>query len=108
MGPNDTSDIESYPLFKGITRVPLFLGVPVTPLILMIVCVALIAMWISLWCYLLILPSYIVMRFITMADDKAFRIVGLYIETKFRNANKRVWRSSSYSPIKYSKRRFEE
>lgn len=98
----------AFPLFKGCTRVPLMFGVPVAPLFMAAGVIALISMWVSLWCYLLLIPVYLIMRAITATDDKAFRIIGLYFDTKFRNRNKRVWGASSYSPIRYSKRRFEE
>lgn len=104
----ESNDNYQFTLFKGCTRVATWAGVPIAPLFIMFGIVAVVSMWISLWCYLLLLPAYVIMRAIAISDDKAFRIVGLYIETKLRNGNKKVWGSSSYSPIKYAKRRFME
>lgn len=98
----------SYPLFKGLTRLPTWGGVPTAPLMVMTIVIVMISMWTSPWCLLLWLPVFGIMRIITLTDDKAFRIIGLLYETKLRNKNKLTWRASSYSPIRYPKKRFEE
>lgn len=106
MSVNDSD--EAIPLFKGCTRVPTIWGVPVTPVIIAVIVVSLLSMWISMWCLVLILPVYFVMRVATLADDKAFRIIGLLIDTKLRNRYKKFWGASSYSINTYPKKRFEE
>lgn len=98
---------QAFPLFKGCTRVPMVAGVPSTPLLFMLFSVATLAMAVSLWCWLLVPPLFLVMRGIAKVDDKAFRIWGLWFDTKFRNSNKAFWGASSYSPSEHTKRRFK-
>lgn len=98
-------DVQAFPLFKGATRVPTVAGVPMIPLIFMIVGVAIIAMLISMWWWGLVAPAWFVMAQVTRHDDKAFRIWGLWFETKFRDRNKKFWGASTYSPAKYRKRK---
>lgn len=98
-------DVQAFPLFKGATRVPTVAGVPMIPLIFMFVGVAIIAMLISMWWWGLVVPAWFVMAQITRHDDKAFRIWGLWFETKFRDRNKKFWGASTYSPAKYRKRK---
>lgn len=95
---------EPFPLFKGATRVATFWGVPMTPLLVMFMAVAVCALTISIWFWVLALPAWFIMSQITKYDDKAFRIWGLWIETKLRNRNKKFWGASSYAPTNYQKR----
>ncbi|CAM2164751.1 type IV secretion system protein VirB3 [Burkholderia latens] len=97
----DDKDIEPFPLFKGATRVPLVFGVPAMPLLVAVSAVAIIAMWVSLWCWLLLVPVVVIMRLITRHDDRAFSVWWLWFETKFRNGHKSFWRGSTYSPNDY-------
>lgn len=96
---------EAFPLFKGATRVPTIWGVPMIPLIFMAIGVAIIALTINIFCWLFAPPLWFVMAQITKNDDKAFRVWGLWFDTKFRNRNKGFWGASSYSPFDYRKRR---
>lgn len=104
----EPSEQASVPLFKGCTRAPTVAGVPMMPLLLMVMFVAMLALKVSLWCWGLVLPFWFVMAQITKTDDKAFRIWGLWFETKFRNRNKGFWGASSYGPADYRKRRFKK
>jgi type IV secretion system protein VirB3 len=90
-----------FPLFKGATRAPTVGGVPMIPLMCMLIVVATIAMMISLWCWFLALPLWFVMAQITKNDDRAFRIWGLWFDTKCRNSNKIFWGASTYSKRDY-------
>jgi type IV secretion system protein VirB3 len=101
----DDDQIRSFPLFKGATRVPTFFGVPMMPLLGAVSAVAIIAMWVSLWCWLFLIPVITIMRLITRHDDRAFSIWWLWFETKFRNKNKAFWGGSAYSPIDYRRRK---
>jgi len=93
---------EPFPLFKGATRIPTVAGVPLIPLMLMIVVVASLAMLFSLWYWALALPSWFIMAQITKNDDRAFRIWGLWFETKCRNSfSSSFWNASSYSKADY-------
>ena len=94
-----------FPLFKGCTRIPTVLGVPMVPGIFMMIVVACLAMTISLWCWALAVPGWLCMAQITKKDDKAFRVIGLWLQTKFRNRNKAFWGASSYGRAKYRKRK---
>ncbi len=91
-------DLRPFPLFKGATRLPTVFGVPTTPLLVAVSAVAIVAMWVSLWCWLLVIPVVTLMRLITRHDDRAFAIWSLWFETKARNRNKGFWRGSSYAP----------
>jgi type IV secretion system protein VirB3 len=101
----DDDQIKPFPLFKGATRVPTFFGVPTMPLLFAVSAVAVIAMWVSLWCWLLLIPVVTIMRLITRHDDRAFSIWWLWFETKARNKNKGFWGGSTYSPTDYRRRR---
>lgn len=96
--------MEKFPLFKGATRVATVRGVPTVPLMLMLITVACITLLTSLWCALLAVPLWLIMAAITKSDDRAFRIWGLWIETKMMNRNQKFWGASSYSP-RLAKRR---
>lgn len=95
----------AYPLFKAMTRSPTLMGVPFTPMILMGMAVGALGMWISPFCYALAFPAWWIMAQVTKTDDKAFRIIGLWYETKCRNRFKRFWGASTYSRTTYRKRK---
>jgi type IV secretion system protein VirB3 len=94
-------EVRAYPLFKGATRIPTVFGVPSMPLLFVGCAVGIVAMWVSLWCWLFLGPLVVIMRLITKHDDRAFRIWGLWFETKIRNKNKAFWGASTYSPTDY-------
>ena len=96
---------QPYPLYKGATRAATFGGVPLMPLLVMFIVVASLAMGFSLWMWLFVPGLWFVMAQITRHDDKAFRIWWLWLDTKFRNRNKRFWGASSYSPSNNRKKR---
>ncbi|WP_371820150.1 type IV secretion system protein VirB3 [Verticiella alkaliphila] len=101
----DQSSIPSVPLYRGATRVPTFAGVPAVPLATAFIILAAFATSLSPWFWLAVPPTWITMAAITRTDDRAFRILGLWIDTKMRNQNKAFWRASSYSPLDYPKTR---
>lgn len=84
---------------------PTFGGVPVVPLATAMILVAALATSVSLWLWLAAPPTWLTMAAITRTDDRAFRILGLWIETKVRNKHKAFWRASSYAPMDYPKHR---
>ncbi|MEB2027420.1 VirB3 family type IV secretion system protein [Xanthomonas campestris pv. campestris] len=63
------------------------------------------AMLFSIFCWLLLIPILFVLRQIVKHDDKAFSTLGLWIDTKLRNTNKKFWNASSYAPATYKRRR---
>lgn len=93
------------PLFQGLTRAATVKGVPMIPLLGMLGGVGFVALWTSPLAWLLAPPAFFVMRLITKSDDKAFRIWGLWYETKGRNKFKGFWGASSYSPREYKRRK---
>jgi len=94
----------AFPLFKGATRTPMFMGVPLVPLILAVFAVFSIAMLVSIFAWVLLPVAVFIMRQIVKHDDKAFGILGLWIDTKLRNPNKDFWNASSYAPISCKRR----
>lgn len=80
-------------------------GVPMMPLMFMFIVVASISMLFGLLWWGLLLPCWAIMRSISKRDDKAFRMWGLWFETKFRNRNKAFWGASTYGLTKYRKRK---
>lgn len=98
---------QPFTLFKGATRVPTlsFTGVPVMPFMVMAISVASIAMVVSLWAWLAVPPLWIMMAVLTKNDDRAFRIIGLFLDTKLRNKNTSFWKASTYGPTDYRKPR---
>lgn len=95
----------AYPLFKAMTRSPTLMGVPFTPMVLMGMVVGALGMWIHIGMYALAVPAWWIMAQITKHDDKAFRIWGLWFETKGRNRFKKFWGASTYSRTTYRKRK---
>lgn len=95
---------EPFPLFKGATRIPTVGGVPMIPLMIMLVIVASLAMLFSLFAWFVAVPLWFIMAQITKNDDMAFRIWGLWFDTKWRNGNKTFWGASSYSTSDYRKK----
>jgi len=95
----------AFPLFKGATRTPMFMGVPLVPLILAVFAVFSVAMLVSIFAWVLLPVVVFIMRQIVKHDDKAFGILGLWIDTKLRNPNKDFWNASSYAPASYKRRR---
>lgn len=95
----------AFPLFKGATRTPMFMGVPLVPLILAVFVIFSIAMLVSIFAWVLLPAVIFVMRQIVKHDDKAFGVLGLWIDTKLRNPNKDFWNASSYAPASYKRRR---
>ncbi|EMM4514120.1 VirB3 family type IV secretion system protein [Salmonella enterica] len=108
-GDPQWSELEPYPLFKGATRVPTTWGVPMMPLLYMTIFVALIALNVNIFCWALWPVLWWIMAQITKTDDKAFRIWGLFFDTKVRNGlfggSYSFWDASSYSPNDYRKKR---
>ncbi len=94
-----------YPLYKGATRAAVYWGVPLVPFVGMVIGVSMLAMLLSLWWWGLLIPGWVFMSQVTRADDRAFRIVGLWLRTKVLNrarlavggAGTEFWGASSYA-----------
>ena len=74
-----------FPLYKGATRAAVYLGVPLIPLVVMFMGVAVLSMLLGLWWWGLLLPGWIFLAQVTRSDDRAFRILGLWLRTKVLN-----------------------
>jgi len=99
----DENTPTAFPLFKGATRTPMFMGVPLVPLILAVFVIFTITMLVSIFAWILLPVVIFIMRQIVKHDDKAFGVLGLWIDTKLRNPNKDFWNASSYAPASYKR-----
>ncbi|WP_371826216.1 type IV secretion system protein VirB3 [Pseudomonas sp. LPH60] len=95
------------PLFKGCTRPAMIYGVPTVPLVVVTMVVVLLSVWTTILLILIMFPIVFVMRMITKHDDQQFRLLGLkfYFRVVNYNHNRRFWKSSTYSPIQFKKRK---
>ena len=75
----------SFPLFKGATRVATVGGVPLIPLVVVVVGMTNLAMLFGIWWLGLLPPLWLLMKQVTKADDRAFRVLWLWMQTKLAN-----------------------
>ena len=90
----------AYPLFKGCTRPSMIMGIPTEAAFAAFVGVAIIAIAFgNMLLWILLLPIGIVFRMIAKKDDRAFRIIGIWIDTKIRYPKtlRKKWGACSYS-----------
>jgi type IV secretion system protein VirB3 len=74
-------------MFRGCTRPPMFLGVPYVPFFAGAGGCMLLAMYINLFCLLLIPPVVFVMRQMARRDELIFRLLGLRLQFRVRTRN---------------------
>lgn len=80
-------------------------GVPLVPLVVLVVGVASAGMVFGVWWLCLLVPGWLLMAQITKSDDRAFRILWLWMQTKLANRLRMVrfggrdefWGASTYS-----------
>jgi type IV secretion system protein VirB3 len=104
-----------FPLYKGATRAAVLLGVPLIPLMLMGMAVAVLTLLFSMKWLLLGPAAWGVMAQLSKRDDRAFRIVGLWMRTRLLNRLRLVlrgcrgefWGASSYGVTGRSRRAWE-
>jgi type IV secretion system protein VirB3 len=97
--------VRPFPLYKGATRAAVVWGVPLVPLVGMVIGVAVAALALGLWWWGLVVPLWALMARITRTDDRAFRILGLWLATKCLNGwrlalgagREDFWGASSYA-----------
>jgi type IV secretion system protein VirB3 len=77
----------------------MIMGIPTDAAAAAFIGVAVIAISVSMMLWFLIIPIGLVLRFIAKHDDRAFRILGLYIDTKMRypKSLKNFWGACSYA-----------
>ena len=98
--------VPTWPLRKGVTRVATMLWVPLVPLIVWLCVVVLAVQFAGLVCLIAAPIGWAVMFGITRYDPRAFRILGLWIQTRLRNWRALGhWRASAYAPVDYRERR---
>jgi len=97
--------MRAFPLYKGATRAAVVLGVPLLPLVLTAVGVAVLALSAGPAWWGLLLPAWLLLAQVTRADDRAFRILGLWARTRLANRLRLLlragrgefWGASSYA-----------
>ncbi len=96
--------MKRYPLYKGATRVATVWGVPFAPLVGLVMGVGVATMVGGLFWLGLLIPGWLLMKRVTKADDRAFRIAWLWAQTKLVNrvlalraGAASFWGASTYS-----------
>ncbi len=74
-----------FPLFKGATRVPTVAGVPLIPAVVLVITVASATVLLGFGWLALLVPGWLLMAQVTRTDDRAFRILWLWTQTKVAN-----------------------
>ena len=105
----------SFPLFKGATRVATVGGVQLVPLVVVVVGLTNFAMLFGIWWLALLLPAWLFMKQVTKADDRAFRILWLWMQTKLVNrfrfmrfsGPREFWDASTYATSDGRRRSWE-
>ena len=95
------------PLFKGATRLPRALGVPRNVAMMIFMISASLFMIIHMWAILVFVFLWIPSAALTKYDDRMFRIMGLWMKTKFSNwfdSPFKQWGGSSYSSVDYKRK----
>lgn len=97
-------DIHSFVVYLGVIRKSRLFYAPAVPLFIWcVICFALVAFFGAAW--LLLVPfGWYVLFIVTKNDDNAFRIIYLWLITKFFNVNKGFWNASTYAPVCHAKR----
>jgi type IV secretion system protein VirB3 len=94
-----------FPLFKGATRVPTVAGVPLIPAVVLVVGVASATVLVGVGWLALLVPGWLLMAQVTRSDDRAFRILWLWAQTRLVNRLRLLrhfgfgglWGASSYA-----------
>jgi len=92
-----------YPLFKGATRLPTFFGIPRNVFLITLVVSATFFMFIHLYAIGVFAILFSIEYMLCKYDERIFRIISLYIQTKFNfNANAANKQFSSSDAITFS------
>lgn len=100
-------------IFKGCTRPAMKMGVPLVPLIVVFMGSFLLGLWggfiFGMWPVLMavmfLVVAIVTMRGIAKKDDQRFRQVYLWLVLRLRNRNRVFWQATSYSPIRFKRRK---
>lgn len=85
----------------------MFFGVPIVPLSVVVGVVFLLAVWISLFVAVTLIPIVFVMRMVTKTDDQQFRLLSRKWYCRLlphTNKNAKFWGSSAYAPVTFKRR----
>jgi type IV secretion system protein VirB3 len=87
-------------------------GVPLVPLVVLVVGAACTSVLLGVVWLLLIVPGWVLMAQVTKSDDRAFRSLWLWMQTKVVNrlrfwGRSDLWCASSYSPSDERRRMWE-
>lgn len=92
------------PLFLACTRPAMLLGVPLEAMVVNLMLTGILFVGGNNMLFLLVAPVlHVIFRAICKHDHNAFRLIWMWIETKGRARNKRLWGGSSCSPIRVSR-----
>lgn len=100
-------------IYKGATRPAMKLGIPLVPLVVLLGIGFLLIMWIGPFLTWWIVPGVLVsivpllgwMRLVTHRDDQRLRQLLIAGKLRWRDHNRRFWRSRSYAPYLYRRTR---
>jgi len=98
------------PVFKGITRVSRAIGLPRVTALLLFMFSAASFMIIHAWALLMFAILWVFLKGLTQHDDKIFRLISLWVKSKFQNSFEsklKQFNGSSYSPVSYKKRKIK-
>lgn len=98
------------PLFKGVTRVAKIGWIPRNVALIIFMISATLFMTLHFWSLLVFVVLWSIAAALTKYDDRIFRIIGLWWQTKFSNYQDspfKSWGGSSYSPVSYKKKRLK-
>ncbi|EBW7114467.1 type IV secretion system protein VirB3 [Salmonella enterica subsp. enterica serovar Telelkebir] len=95
------------PLFKGATRITRAIGLPRNIALLVFMISTSLFMLIHMWALFIFAFLWVTCAALTKYDDRMFRIIGLWLQTKFSNSFDspfKQWGGSSYSPVDYKRK----
>lgn len=104
-----------FPLFKGATRVPTVAGVPLIPAVVLVIAVASATVMFGFGWLVLLVPGWLLMAQVTRTDDRAFRVLWLWAQTRLANRVRTLvaagaldlWGASAYATADLRRRAWE-
>src|ERR1700679_1527288 len=99
------------PVFKGCTRPAMLWGVPLVPFLMIGGGMLIPGIWallasppLGVGLLFLMIPVFVVMRFITPRDDQLLAQYALRLRLEVRQSNRRFWGSHAYVPVRLKRR----
>lgn len=86
-------------LFKGATRSPIFLGIPLKPFFYSVLPISILAMLISIWLFILLIPIYFILKLILKNDEKFFTELEARLNF-FKDSNKTSIKNNLYKGLR--------